>query len=99
MPSEIYRMRQALLPPTGRTFLFLDKHDGTFQNVSTLVGQAIQVPQVSRGVAFGDLFNDGRIDIVVENLQRQSMILRPQDGPQNHWISFALEGPRAIVSP
>jgi hypothetical protein len=75
--------------------LFLNKHDGTFQNVSTLVGQAIQIPQVSRGVAFGDLFADGRIDVVVENLQGQPMILRPQGGPQNHWISFALEGTKS----
>lgn len=76
-------------------FLFLNNHDGTFRNVSTVVGQAIQVPQVSRGVAFGDLFNDGRIDIVVENLQGQPMILRPHGGPQNHWISFALEGTKS----
>jgi hypothetical protein len=75
--------------------LFLNRHDGTFQNVSTLVGEAIQTPQVSRGVAFGDLFNDGRVDIVVENLQGQPMVLRPRGGPHNHWISFALEGTRS----
>jgi enediyne biosynthesis protein E4 len=73
--------------------LFLNTRDGAFQNASMLVGPAIQLPQVSRGVAFGDLFNDGRIDIVVENLQGQPMILRPQGGSaRNHWISFALEG-------
>ena len=75
--------------------LFLNRHDGTFQNVSTLIGKAIQIPQVSRGVAFGDLFNDGRIDIVIENLQGQPMILRPMGGPPNHWISLALEGTRS----
>jgi hypothetical protein len=75
--------------------LFLNKHDGTFQNVSALVGEAIQIPQVSRGVAFGDLFNDGRVDIVVENLQGQPMVLRPKGGPRNHWVSFALEGTRS----
>jgi hypothetical protein len=75
--------------------LFLNQHDGAFKNISALVGPAIQTPQVSRGVAFGDLFNDGRIDIVVENLQGQPTILRPQGGPQNHWISFALEGTKS----
>jgi enediyne biosynthesis protein E4 len=75
--------------------LFLNRHDGTFQSISTFIGPAIQVPQVSRGVAFGDLFNDGRIDIVVENLEGQPMILRPQGGPQKHWISFALEGTKS----
>jgi hypothetical protein len=77
------------------SLLFLNQHDGTFKNISALVGPAIQTPQVSRGVAFGDLFNDGRIDIVIENLQGQPTILRPQGGPQNHWISFALEGTRS----
>jgi enediyne biosynthesis protein E4 len=75
--------------------LFLNRHDGTFRNVSTLVGKAIQIPQVSRGVAFGDLFNDGRIDIVVENLQGRPTILRPIGGSPNHWIGLALEGTRS----
>jgi enediyne biosynthesis protein E4 len=75
--------------------LFLNRHDGTFQNVSTLVGKAIQIPQVSRGVAFGDLFNEGRVDIVVENLQGQPMILRPSGGAPNHWISLTLEGTKS----
>jgi hypothetical protein len=75
--------------------LFLNQHDGAFKNISALVGPAIQTPQVSRGVALGDLFNDGRIDVVIENLQGQPTILRPQGGPQNHWISFALEGTKS----
>jgi hypothetical protein len=40
----------------------------------------------------GDLFNDGRIDIVIENLKGMPMILQPQGGPRNHWISLELEG-------
>jgi hypothetical protein len=39
----------------------------------------------------GDLFNDGKMDVVVENLVGEPMILRPEGGPQNHWISFQLE--------
>jgi len=72
--------------------LFSNQRNGSFQDVSKLVGPAIQLPQVSRGVAAGDLFNDGRIDIVVENLEGGPMILQPQGGPANHWISFELEG-------
>ena len=73
-------------------FLFLNQHDGTFKNVSNRVGPALQVAQVSRGMAVGDLFNDGRMEAVVENLIGQPMILRPEGGPLNHWISFQLEG-------
>jgi hypothetical protein len=72
--------------------LFLNQHDGTFKNVSKQVGPDIQTEQVSRGLAVGDLFNDGKIEAVVGNLVGEPMILRPEGGPQNHWISFQLEG-------
>jgi hypothetical protein len=72
--------------------LFLNQRNGTFKNISKLAGPAIQTPQVSRGVAIGDLFNDGRLDVVIENLKGGPMILQPQGGPANHWITFALEG-------
>jgi enediyne biosynthesis protein E4 len=72
--------------------LFENEHSGTFKNVSKVVGPAIQVPRVARGVACGDLFNDGRIEIVVEMLKGEPVILQPQAIPENHWISFQLEG-------
>jgi hypothetical protein len=70
----------------------MNRRDGTFKDISKLVGPAIQAPQVSRGMAIGDLFNDGHLDAVIENLVGQPMILRPEGGPSNHWISFQLEG-------
>lgn len=72
--------------------LFLNQRNGTFKNISRQVGAGIQLPQVSRGLAVGDLFNDGKMEAVVENLAGRPMILRPEGGPQNHWISFQLEG-------
>jgi enediyne biosynthesis protein E4 len=72
--------------------LFLNQRDGTFKNISRRVGPALVTPQVSRGLAIGDLFNDGRMEAVVENLVGGPMILRPEGGPKNHWISFQLEG-------
>jgi hypothetical protein len=72
--------------------LFLNQRDGKFKDISELAGSAIQIPQVSRGMAVGDLFNDGKLEAVVENLVGRPMILRPEGGPRNHWISFQLEG-------
>jgi enediyne biosynthesis protein E4 len=75
--------------------LFLNQRSGTFKDISNLAGAAIQIPQVSRGMAMGDLFNDGRIEAVIENLVGRPMILRPEGGPPNHWINFQLEGVRS----
>src|ERR1700679_3993662 len=46
--------------------LFLNQHNGTFKDISKLAGTAIRIPQVSRGMAIGDMFNDGKLEAVVE---------------------------------
>ena len=72
--------------------VYLNQHDGTFRDVSKLSGPAVQIPQVSRGLAVGDLFNDGHLEIVIENLEGGPMILRADADAQNHWINFELHG-------
>jgi hypothetical protein len=71
--------------------LFMNRHDGTFMDASKMAGSAIQIPQVSRGVAVGDLFNNGSLDLVVENLEGAPTILQPRNLSNNHWISLQLE--------
>ncbi len=72
--------------------LLRNNRDGNFTDVSRESGPAMQTPQVSRGLAVGDLFNDGHMEMVIENLEGQPMILRPEGGPQNHWVGIALQG-------
>jgi enediyne biosynthesis protein E4 len=72
--------------------LLKNLRNGNFKDISKEVGPAIQVPRVSRGLAVGDLFNDGKLEVVVENLVGAPVILRPSGGAPNHWISFQLEG-------
>jgi hypothetical protein len=72
--------------------LFQNQRDGTFKEVSAQSGSALQIPQVSRGVAVGDLFNSGELDIVIENLTGGPMILQAHSNPAHHWVSFELEG-------
>ncbi|MGC8550245.1 MAG: CRTAC1 family protein [Acidobacteriaceae bacterium] len=75
--------------------LFLNRENGTFLDASKLAGPAIEEPQVSRGLAVGDLFNDGHLELVVENLVGGPMILRVEPDPKNHWISLQLAGAKA----
>ena len=49
----------------------------------------------ARGLAIGDLFNTGVQEVVVENLDGEPTILRPEGGPHNHWISFELGGTKS----
>lgn len=72
--------------------LFVNAHNGSFRDVSKLAGPALQEPQVSRGVAVADLFNDGHMEAVVENLEGSPMILRPEAAGKNHWLGFELAG-------
>lgn len=75
--------------------LFWNNGDGTFRDISNLAGAALRIPQVSRGLAVGDLFNNGRLDVVIENLTGGPMILEAKSDPKNHWVSFQLEGAKS----
>jgi len=69
--------------------LFRNKGDGTFENVSETTGIG-QGKRVSRGAAFGDLFNDGHTDIVVNVLRGKPLLLRSHCGAGNHWLELEL---------
>jgi enediyne biosynthesis protein E4 len=79
--------------------LFLNQRNGTFKNISPLVGPAFQVNRVSRGLAVADLFNDGHLDIVIENLTGSPLVLRNQSASPgahaNNWLSLELAGAKS----
>jgi enediyne biosynthesis protein E4 len=74
---------------------FLNNGNGAFRDVSDALGPALMVPRPSRGAAFGDLDNDGDIDVVVENIDGAPIILRNDGGNSNHWITLELFGTRS----
>jgi enediyne biosynthesis protein E4 len=69
--------------------------DGTFCDATDQAGAGIQEPRVSRGLAIGDLFNDGNVDLVIEDLVGSPMILRNHGLPNRHWVSFDLAGTKS----
>jgi len=75
--------------------LLMNQGDGTFCDASSEAGPALSDPQASRGVAVGDLFNDGQIDVVINNLDGAPMILRNHGIAENHWVNFELAGTKS----
>jgi hypothetical protein len=67
----------------------------TFVDVSASLGSVFSRPAAGRGAAFGDLDDDGDIDIVVANLDGPATLLRNDAGDGNHSLSVKLRGTRS----
>jgi hypothetical protein len=67
--------------------------DGTkFQEVPPATGSGLALVIPGRGAAFGDIFNDGHIDVVLNNMDSAPALLRNVVKNGNHWIAFKLVG-------
>ena len=75
--------------------LLMNEKDGTFCDAGNQAGAPAREPRVGRGLAAADLFNDGHVDLVIENLDGAPTILRNTDAAGNHWVSFELGGTRS----
>ena len=68
--------------------LMRNKGDGTFEDVSRRSGPYFFEKYVGRGAAWGDLDNDGDIDLVIVNINDYPKILRNDGGNRNHWLTI-----------
>jgi hypothetical protein len=75
--------------------LLLRNVNGTkFEEVPPATGSGLAAVVTGRGAAFGDLFNDGHIDVVINNMDAGPTLLRNVVKNGNHWLTFKLVGGR-----
>ncbi len=75
--------------------LFRNNGKGTFADVSASAGPAFAVRESGRGLAVGDLWNDGRMSAVISNMNGAVALLVNQARNSNHWIGLRTIGTKS----
>ena len=72
--------------------LLMHNVHGKLEIVPAVEGSGLAHVGVGRGLAFGDLFNDGKIDVIINNVDSVPTLLRNVDKNANHWVELKLVG-------
>jgi enediyne biosynthesis protein E4 len=75
--------------------VFQGSGDGRFRDVSAEAGAAMQRPRAHRGCAFGDLDNDGLVDVVVSVIGEPPEVLYNVTADAGHWLELRLSGTKS----
>ncbi len=73
-------------------FLYWNLGKGKFRDLSKVSGPGLTEPLSGRGLAIADLWNDGRLEAVVNNLSDRPMLLVNEAKNTNHWLGLKLVG-------
>ncbi len=73
-------------------FLYWNAGGGKFKDLSKQAGPGMNEPLSGRGLAVADLWNDGRLSAVVNNLSDRPMLLVNEAANGNHWLGLRLVG-------
>ena len=82
-------------PLQQRNQLFHNRRTGGFEDVTDRAGAVFQLSEVSRGAAFGDIDNDGDVDVLIGNANGPARLLVNQIGSRHHWVGLRLVGRHA----
>jgi len=75
-----------------RPLLFHNEAGKSFSLVPAVKGTGLAVVTSGRGAAFGDLFNDGKIDVVINAVDSAPVLLRNVSQDHHHWVEIGLVG-------
>ena len=72
--------------------LYWNQGNGKFKEVTSTAGPGITEPMPARGLAVGDLWNDGRQSAVINDMDEKPMLLVNLAANSNHWLGVILQG-------
>jgi hypothetical protein len=72
--------------------ILLRNEGGKFHDISHRGGPYFRTSHLARGVALGDLDNDGRTDLVISHLNDPVVLLHNESGKDHHWLGVELVG-------
>jgi hypothetical protein len=78
-----------------RKQLFRNLGNKRFRNITDETGGGLLLKRSSRGAAFGDYDNDGKIDVLVLNLNDRPTLLHNETPGTNHWVTIRLVGTKS----
>lgn len=96
--GQVYPQVDSL--PSGARYhqpknLFLNERNGAFCDAGQQSGPAIEEPRASRGLAVIDFDNDGKMDVVVSDIDGTPTLLHNQGVPGAHWVTLELAGTKS----
>ncbi len=75
-----------------RPQLFHNLRDGKFEEIPPVKGSGLAMIMSARGAAFGDLFNNGKVDVVINPIDGPPVLLKNVNPDHHHWVELKLIG-------